>query len=131
MWSATGRCAHMLFLVVPVGIHGSKLLPLFGKIFEGKDSSHGTNRDASAAIDAFDGIDVQHRFALIGRFVFARVDAVHGADVNTGSVLGVDARFGNHVSHTQSPLAGKPEPPEPQRRAITIPRYCLIASTCL
>jgi hypothetical protein len=40
------------------------------------------------------------------------VNAVHGADVNTGSVLGVDARFGNHVSHTKSPLAGrKPEPP--------------------
>ena len=99
MWRATGRCAGRLFLVVPVRVHGRELLPLFGKIFEGKDSSHGTNRDASAAIDAFDGIDVQHRFALEFLSVLFRVDTVHRAGVHTRSVLGANAWFRNYVSH--------------------------------
>src|SRR5215471_14282762 len=93
-----------LLLGVPVGVNGSEVLPLFRKIFEGKNGGYRANRDASAAIDTFDGIDIEHRFALMIGFVLARVDAVHRTNVNARRVLGVDARFGNHISHATSPL---------------------------
>jgi hypothetical protein len=32
------------------------------------------------------------------------MNAVHRAYINTGGILGVDAGFGNHVSHSESPL---------------------------
>src|SRR5437879_4785949 len=92
-----------LLLFVPVGVHGGELLPLLRKIFKSENRSHRANRDASAAIDAFHRIDVEHRFGLVGRLVLARVDAVHRTDINTRGVFGVDARFGNHISHANSP----------------------------
>jgi len=92
-----------LLLVVPIGVHGGKLLPFFREILEGKDSGNGANRDASATVNAFHGIDVQHGFGLISRLVFARMDAIDRANINTGGILCVDARFGNYVSHSRSP----------------------------
>src|SRR5439155_21902749 len=34
------------------------------------------------------------------RLVFARMNAVHRADIHARGVFGADARLGNHVSHT-------------------------------
>jgi len=42
-------------------------------------------------------------------FVLARVDAVHRAHVHTGGVLGADARFGDYISHSASPLFRAPD----------------------
>src|SRR6516165_340513 len=100
-FEATDIPGRRLLFVVPVGVHRGELLPLFGEIFESEDGGDGTDRDAGAAVDTLDRIDVQHGFGRIGRFVFARVDAVHRANINTGGVLGVDARFGNYISHSK------------------------------
>jgi hypothetical protein len=94
----------LLLLFVPIGVNRGELLPFFRQIFQSEDGGHRTNWDACAAIDALNRADVQHGLVLESRFVLAWMDAVHGTDINTGSVFGVDAGFGNHVSHSQSPL---------------------------
>jgi hypothetical protein len=33
------------------------------------------------------------------------MDAIDGANINTSGVLGIDARFGNYVSHSKSPYS--------------------------
>src|SRR5207245_6878203 len=71
--------------------------------FERKNSRHRADRDARAAVDAFRGMDIQLRFALEIRFILARMNAIHGADIHTGGVFCADAGLGNHVSHSRSP----------------------------
>src|ERR1700730_2180961 len=95
-----------LLFGVPVGVDRSVALPLFGKVFECKNGRHGADGHASATIDAFRRIDVQLLFSLMLGFILARVNAVHRADVHAGAVFGPDARLGNHVSHSRSPLFG-------------------------
>ena len=63
------------------------------------DRRNGTGRDAGATIDALLGVDVQHRGGLELGLVLPRVDAVHGADVDAGSILRVNARIGDNESH--------------------------------
>src|SRR5258708_10466276 len=93
-----------LLLGVPVGVHRRELLPLLRKIFQRENRGHRAHRDASAAINTFHWIDKQHRFALVGRLVLARVDAVHRTHINTWCGFGGDGRFGNHIRHANSPL---------------------------
>ena len=78
---------------------GREFGPLFRKIVERENRRHRADRHAGAAVDAFHGVDVeQRRFREVG-FVFLWVDAIDGACVHTGGILGSDARFGDHVSH--------------------------------
>src|SRR2546425_12437577 len=76
------------------------MLPLLWQIFERKDGRNGADRHASAAINAFGRMDVKLRLALEIRFVLARMDAIHRADIHARGVFCADARFGNHVSHS-------------------------------
>lgn len=47
---------------------------------------------AGAAVNALVGVDVEHLVVF--------VDAVYGADIHAGSVLGFDAGFGDDVGHS-------------------------------
>src|ERR671922_890523 len=91
-------------LGVPVGVDGREAGPFLRQILESKNGGHGGKRDAGAAIDAFRRGGVQLRFRGKLRLIFARVDAIHRADIHTGGVFCADARLGNHVSHSRSPL---------------------------
>jgi hypothetical protein len=52
-------------------------------------------------------VDVQLGFGFECRLILARVDAIHRANIHASSVFGADARFGNYVSHSGSPLFGQ------------------------
>src|SRR5215472_16797979 len=88
-------------LGVPVNIDWSEAGPLFRQIFQRKNGGHRANRDARTAIDALGRMDVQLRFRSELRLIFARVDAIHRADIHTGGVFCADAGLGNHVSHSR------------------------------
>ncbi len=66
---------------VPISVDRREAIPLFREIFEGENSGHRANGYAGSAIDAFGRVDVELRLGLEGRFVLARMDAVHGADI--------------------------------------------------
>ena len=63
------------------------------------DRCNRTGRDAGAAVDAFLGMNVEHRRGRELRFVLARVDAVNRTDVNAGGIFRADARVGNNEGH--------------------------------
>src|SRR5215831_1752829 len=98
-----------LLLGVPIGVRGGKRLPFFRQIFHRENCGDRANRHACTAINAFRWIDVKLSHAFVFWLVFAGVDAVHRAHVHTGGVLGADARFGDYVSHSASPLLRTPE----------------------
>ena len=78
---------------------GGEIGPFFGKIVYGEDRGNGANRNTRAAIDALDGIDVNHvDFFELGLILF-RMDAIYGASVYACRVFGADAGFCNYVSH--------------------------------
>lgn len=76
-----------------VGIDLSEVLPLFRNLGFRKDRFWRARGNASAAIDAIIGIDVEH-IILIGA-----VDAVHRTYVDAAFVLNVNARFGDNIGH--------------------------------
>src|SRR6266478_147257 len=96
---ASQRIGLLPLFCIPIAVDRRETVPLFRQIFERKNSRHRTDRDTRAAVDAFRGMDIQLRFALEIRFILARMNAVHGADIHTGGVFCADAGLGNHVSH--------------------------------
>ena len=85
----------MVVFRIPLG----ETRPFIGQVFQSKNRRNGTHRDASAAIDAFDRINIEHFRIRECRFVFFRVNAVYGAGVNASGVLNTNAGFRNHISH--------------------------------
>src|SRR5882724_6270104 len=94
-----------LLLLVPTGVDRREAGPLFRQILQRKNRRHRTHWHARAAVDAFRRIDVQLLLGLEPGLVLARMNAVHRADVHARSVLGADARLGDYVSHSTSPLS--------------------------
>src|SRR5262245_25488492 len=74
-------------------------LPLLRKVIEGEDRRNRAHGDAGAAINAFDGIVVEHLSALELCTTLFRMDAIDRAGVHAGVVLGADARFCNYIGH--------------------------------
>src|SRR5262245_47455771 len=63
------------------------------------DRGHRARGDAGAAVDALFRMDVEHREFGVLRFVLARVDAIHRADVHAGRVLGLDTGVSDDEGH--------------------------------
>jgi hypothetical protein len=85
------------------GVARGEVVPFFREIIEREDGRHRANRDAGAAIDALDGIDIkQFRRRVLG-VVFLRMNAIHRARIHASGVFGVDARFSNYVGHKGCP----------------------------
>jgi hypothetical protein len=78
--------------------------PFFRQVVERKNSGNRTYRHASAAVDAFHRVDIEHLLALEFLLIFLRVNAIYRAGVDAGSVLRSNAWFGNYVSHLKSDL---------------------------
>src|SRR6476620_4286247 len=76
------------------------LLPLVGQLVLGEARIDRAGLHAGVAVDALLGIDVEHLGSVIAGLVGRRVDAVHGAHLDAGVVLGADARLGDHVGHS-------------------------------
>src|SRR3954454_5086708 len=85
-----------------LGVHDGEALPLLGQLVLGEARIHRAGLDASVAVDALLGVDVQLLNAFVVGLVRRRVDAVHRAHLDAGVVLGADARLGDHVSHARS-----------------------------
>ena len=62
-----------------------------GKLIE--DRINGANRFAVGAINARNGVDVEHIVRIRG------LDAVYGTDLNAGRIFDPDARLSNHERH--------------------------------
>ena len=76
-----------------------ELAPLFRKIVEREDRGDRTYRNAGAAVDAFDGVDVEHLGIGELRLILFRMNAIDGAGVHARRIFGTDARFRNDVCH--------------------------------
>src|SRR5258706_7829701 len=97
------RRPELGFVRVPVRIDWCKVGPLFRQIFKSENGRHRTNRNTGTAIDALHRTNIKLRLFFEIRLVFPRVDAVHGANVHAGGVLGSDTRLSNYVRHRYSP----------------------------
>src|SRR5712692_2136245 len=95
--------ALLLHFGVPVGVDRREIRPLFRQILERENRRHRAHRNARAAVNTFHRADVEHGFFFKIRLVFARVDAVHRANVHAGGILGSDAGLSNYVGHQTSP----------------------------
>ena len=81
------------------GVFFGELRPLFRKVIKSEDGRHGTNRNTGSAIDALDGVDVEHFDSVEIRFIFLGVNAVDWAGINTCRVFGSDAGFCDYICH--------------------------------
>jgi hypothetical protein len=81
-----------------VGVNLNVILPLFRDVFVAKDSFDRTGRLTGAAINAFVRIDIEMLDDVEIRFVLARVNAIHRANVNTRRILGADTRLGDYIN---------------------------------
>src|SRR5712692_2769699 len=110
-------CLRRLRLLrVPVGVERREARPLLRQILKGENSGYRADGHARAAIDALDRTDVKLGFFFKGRFIFARMDAVHRTNIHAGGVFGPDAGLSDYISHRTSPW-----PSSPNRRVLRIP----------
>src|SRR5262245_50578230 len=91
-------------LRVPVGVDLGEVGPLLGQLFLGEDGLHRTDRYTGAAIDARLRVDVERVLLLELRLVLLGVDAIDGADLDTGRVLRIDARLRDDIRHGRTLL---------------------------
>ena len=82
-----------------LGVLLGEMGPLLRQVVLGEDGRDRTNRNASAAVDAFDRVDEELIGFGVTGLIFLRVDAVDGTGVYTGGVLGADTGFCNNVCH--------------------------------
>ena len=74
-------------------------LPLVGQLVLGEARVDRAGLDAGVAVDALLGVDEELIDLVVVGLVRRRVDAVDGADLDTGVVLHSDAGLGDHVGH--------------------------------
>src|SRR5208337_1481275 len=82
-----------------LGVALGIFLPLLRQIIEREDGRNRANRDASAAIDAFDRIDIQHLFGRKFVAVLLGMDAIHRTSIDARRVLGADTGFRYYIGH--------------------------------
>ena len=92
---------HSAWLTLEVvGVDLGEVGPLLGEVVEREDGGDRAHRDAGAAIDAFDGVDVDHFDRGEIGFVLFWVDAIHRTGVDAGRVFRSDTGFRNYVCHS-------------------------------
>jgi hypothetical protein len=90
-----------------IGVDLDVLLPLIGNVFVAINRFDGTGWLAGAAINTLVRIDEKLLCAIKISLILTRVNAVDGADVNTGRVLRADAGFANYVNSHYAVLLPK------------------------
>jgi hypothetical protein len=97
------QCGRLLTLEI-IGVDLCEVRPLLRQIVQRENRRYGAHGDAGAAIDAFDGIDVNHVDTREIGFVLFGVDAIHRTSVDAGRILGSDTGFRNYISHSRKHL---------------------------
>src|SRR5581483_4245976 len=97
---STGQLPPAKLFLVVLGILFREMLPFFRQVIQGEDSRDRADRHAGTAVDAFHGIDVEHRDIGIIRLVLARMNAINGTHIHACRIFGVDAWFRNNVRHS-------------------------------
>ena len=93
--------------LIESGVDRNEVRPLFRSFIERKDRLDWARRDACTAIDAFVGVNIQHFRRLKLGFVLSRMDAVHGAHIDTRAVLRAHTWFADDIRHAVV-LQGRP-----------------------
>ena len=91
--------AALARLLEVVGVDLDVALPLVRELVLGEAGVHRAGLDAGVAVDALLGVDVELRDLVVVGLVRGGVDAVDRTDLDARVVLGVDAGFGDDVSH--------------------------------
>jgi hypothetical protein len=92
---------------IMIGVDLNVMLPLIGNVFVAINRFDGTGWLAGAAVNALVRMYKKLLCALEFSLVLTRVNAVDGADVNTGRVLRADAGFANYVNSHYAVLLPK------------------------
>src|SRR5947208_168018 len=92
---AAGVAFELLLEVVRVDL--DEALPFVRQVRLEEDRLDGALRRADAAVDALVRIDEVHVVVIGG------VDAIHGADLDTGRILHTDAWLSNNIGHRVFP----------------------------
>jgi hypothetical protein len=90
-----------------IGVNLDVILPLIGNVFVAINRFDGAGWLAGAAINTLVRIDEKLLCAIKISLILTRVNAVDGADVNTGRVLRADAGFANYVNSHYAVLLPK------------------------
>ena len=99
-------------LLVIRRIHLRELLPLVRQFIKGEDRRHRANRNARAAVDALDWINVELRGFRKCGFIFFRMDAVNRARIHTRGIFRPNAGLCNNVCHSLPFVRSGNERPE-------------------
>src|SRR5689334_18926769 len=89
LWPLLARPSRWGVRVEDLLVLRDEALEVRRDVFFGIDRTHRALRLARAAVDAFVGVDEQ--------LVLALVDAIHGTDIDTGTILHTNAGFGDDV----------------------------------
>ena len=82
-----------------LGIFVCVLFPFVRKIVESEDGGNRANRYASAAVNAFNRINIEHVRAFKLGFILLGMYAVNGAGVHAGGIFGSNAGLCNYICH--------------------------------
>ena len=82
-----------------LGVALGEVLPFFRQVVDSEDGRDRADRDAGAAVNALDRVNLEHLFAAVCGFILLGMDTIHGTCIDTGSVLGSNTRFCDYVSH--------------------------------
>lgn len=82
-----------------IGVLLGEVVPLFGQIVKSENRRNRTNGNAGATVDAFDRIDIQDFDLFKPGIVLFGVNAVYGAGVDAGGILGAYAGFSDNICH--------------------------------
>src|SRR5437667_770868 len=91
-------------------------VPFLRQIFLREDGRYGTDRNTGTAVNALSGIDVQlrhfieRRAAIVISAALYRMDTIHRAHIDTGSVFRPETGLGNDVGHQSPPMHGLYQP---------------------
>jgi hypothetical protein len=83
------------------GVDFGKVLPFLGQVIGSIDGGHWACRYAGAAIDTFHWVDVELRLRPKCRFIFPRVNAIHGTGVYASGIFGSNAGLSNDKCHNR------------------------------
>ena len=81
------------------GVSVGETGPLVRQIVKRENCRDRAHRYASAAVNAFYRVDINHVVLAVGCFVLFRMDAIHRASIYASSVFDADTGFRDYVCH--------------------------------
>src|SRR5882724_6463224 len=91
-------------------------LPLLREILQRENCRHRTDRNTGPVVNALSAIDIElrhfieRRTAIVISAALCRMDTIHRAHIDTGSVFRPETELGNDVVHLSPPMHGPYQP---------------------